>query len=133
MILSLKTGIWNGGFLISGVMIVLTFAILFALMTFLSVMVKSGPFALMITYLILFFSPLLIQRDQIYALLSSKYYGYLLDGIYHFLPKTTELGQITENLVRGVEISSWLPVWTSLVFGIIMLVCSNLIFARKNF
>ncbi len=133
LILSLKTGIWNGGFLLSGFMIVLTFAILFALMTFLSVMVKSGPFALMITYLILFFSPALIQRDQIYALLSSKFYGYLLDGIYHFLPKTAELGQITENLVRGVEISSWLPLWTSLGFGMLMLVCSNLIFARKNF
>lgn len=133
LILSIKTGIWNFGYLLAGVMIVVTFAILFALMTFLSVMVRSGPFALMITYLILFFSPLLLQRDHIYALLSGKFYGYMLDGLYHFLPKTAELGRITEELVRGVSVFSWLPLGTSLGFGAIMFVASALIFNRKNF
>lgn len=133
LILSIKTGIWNFGFLLAGVMIVVTFAILFALMTLLSVIVRSGPFALMITYLILFFSPLLLQRDNIYALLSSKFYGYLLDGLYHFLPKTAELGRITEELVRGVSVYSWLPLGTSLGFGALMLAASALIFNRKNF
>ena len=45
--MSLKTGIWNFGFLLAGVMIVVTFAILFALMTFLGVTIRSGPFSLM--------------------------------------------------------------------------------------
>ncbi len=133
LILSLKTGIWNFGFLLAGVMIVLTFAVLFALMTFLGVTIRSGPFSLMITYLILFFSPLLLQRDKIYALLSGKFYGYLLDGLYHFLPKTAELGNMTRVLVEGTNVASWTPLLTSLLFGIIMLATSNLIFARKNF
>jgi len=81
LIMSLKTGIWNFGFLLAGVMIVVTFAILFALMTFLGVTIRSGPFSLMITYLIIFFSPLLLKRDVIYALLSSKYYAYMFNNI----------------------------------------------------
>jgi len=133
LILSIKTGMWYAGFLQSGVMIVISFAILFTLMTFLGLLTKSGPFSLMITYMILFFSPMLLQRDQIYALLSSKIYGYLLDGLYHFLPKTAELGKITEQLVRGVQVTDWLPFWTSLFFGIFLFSASSLLFQRKNF
>lgn len=133
LILSIKTGIWNWGFLLAGVMITITFAILYSLMTFLSVLSGSGAVSLMITYLILFFSPLLLQRDKIYALLSSKFYGYLIDAIYYFLPKTAELGNITQQLVRQIEVSSWLPLWTSLLFGCLMIAISGIIFQSKNF
>ncbi|MBD3384030.1 ABC transporter permease subunit [candidate division KSB1 bacterium] len=133
LIMSLKTGIWNFGFLLGGALIVLTFAILFALMTLLGIVSKSGPLSLMITYLILFFSPLLKQRDSIYALLSSKIYGQIIDGLYYFLPKTSELGSITQRLTRGLEINTWTPLWTSLAFGIFIFLLSAYIFQRKNF
>ncbi|UCF65135.1 MAG: hypothetical protein JSW33_04685 [bacterium] len=133
LILSLKTGFWHAGFLMAGIMIVLTFAILYALMTLLGILTRSGAFSLMITYLILFFSPLLLQRDQIYALLSGKIWGILLDSFYYFLPKTAELGNITRLLVQGQPVFSWMPLWTSVVFGILMLTTSTYIFSRKNF
>ncbi len=133
LILSFKTGVWNFGFLLAGVMIVLTYAILYALMAFLSVTIRSGPFSLMITYAILFFSPLLLQREAIYALLSGKFWGYLLDFLYHFLPKTTELGNITRMLVQHAEIGSWLPALTSLLFGALMFGAASMIFKRKDF
>jgi hypothetical protein len=133
LILSLKTGLWNWGFLLSGVMIVLAFAVLYALMTFLGVVTSSSAISLMVTYLILFFSPLLLERDKIYALLSSKIYGYLLDGLYYFLPKTAELGKVTQELVRGVAVGSWMPVWSSMLFGGFMFFVSSYIFSKKNF
>jgi len=133
LILSFKTGIWSGGFLLAGIMIIITFAILYSLMTFLGIVTGSGAFSLMITYLILFFSPLLLERDKIYALLSGKFYGYLLDALYHFSPKTSELGNITRLLVQGSPVSSWLPLWTSLFFGVIMYIISTFLFSRKNF
>jgi len=133
LIMSIKTGLWNWGFLLSGIIIVITFTILYSLMTFLSMLSGSGPFSLMITYLILFFSPILLQRDNIYALLSSKYYGYFVDGLYYFLPKTAELGNITQQLARNVTVSSWMPLWTSLLFGILMFALSGLIFQKKDF
>ncbi|MGD9487522.1 MAG: ABC transporter permease subunit [Calditrichaceae bacterium] len=133
LILSIKTSVWNWGFLLAGVMIVITFIILFTLMTFLGIVTRSGPFSLMITYAILFFSPLLLQRDQIYALLSNKIYGYILDGLYHFFPKAAELGEITERLVRGVDVASWVPLWTSLLFGAFMMITTAIIFEKKNF
>jgi ABC-type transport system involved in multi-copper enzyme maturation permease subunit len=133
LIMSIKTGIWNWGYLLSGVVIVITFSILFSLMTFLGILSRSGPFSLMITYLILFISPFLLQRDRIYALLSDKIYGYILDGLYYFLPRTAELGDLTQRLVRGIEIYSLSALWTSLMFALIMLGASTLIFNKKNF
>ncbi len=133
LILSVKTGLWNFGFLLAGVMIVITFAVLYALMTLLGLLTRSGPFSLMLTYLILFFSPLLLQRDKIYALLSNKIYGYMVDGLYYFLPKTAELGNLTREMVQGTAVSSWMPLWSSLLFGVAVFGVSSAIFQRKNF
>lgn len=133
LILLVKTGIWNWSYLAAGVIIVLTFMILYTLMTFLSLLTKSGPFSLMLTYFVVFLSPLLIPRDQIYALLSSKVYGYILDGLYYFLPKTTEIGNLTRLIVAEQPIGSWMPLWSSLLFAIFMLSVSTYVFQRKNF
>ena len=121
IILLFKTGIWNWSYIVAGFIIVITFMILYTLMTFLSLLTKSGPFSLMLTYFIVFMSPLLIPRDQIYALLSSKVYAYILDGLYYFLPKTTELGNLTRLIVGGQEITSWMPLWSSLLFALFIL------------
>jgi ABC-2 type transport system permease protein len=133
LIISIKTTIWNFGFLFAGFAIILTFAILFSLMTLMGIVTRSGPFSLMITYLILFISPFLLQRDAIYALLSAKIYGYILDGLYYFLPRTAELGLITQQFVRGIPVTAWPAAITSTIFAIIMLASSSLIFSRKNF
>jgi len=133
LIMSLKTGIWNWGFLLAGLMILITFSALFALMTLLGVISGSGPFSLMLTYLILFFSPLLLQRDQIYALLNARIYGYILDGLYYLLPKTAELGKITEELVRGIGVYNWMPIWSAVLFGIMTFILSTYIFHQKDF
>ncbi|MCK5077685.1 MAG: ABC transporter permease [Calditrichia bacterium] len=133
LVISFKTGIWNFSFLLSGIIIVITFAVLYSLMAFLGLITTSGAFSLMITYLILFFSPLLLQRDNIYALLSNKIYGYLLDGLYYILPKTAQLSIITQNVVNGTPVSSWMPLWSSILFGVGITGISVLIFKRKNF
>ena len=133
IVLSIKTGIWNWGYLWAGVIIVLTFAVLFTLMTFLGVVSRSGPLSLMITYLILFFSPMLLARDEIYALLSSAIYGYFFDGLYYFLPKTAELGAILQKLVGNQPVDSWMPLWSSLLFGVFMFAVSAYIFRKKDF
>ena len=133
IIISFKTGIWNFSYLLSGFIIVVTYAVLYALMAFLGVLTSSGAFSLMITYLILFFSPLLLQRDQIYALLSHKIYGWILDGLYYILPKTTQLSVITQDVVKGITVTSWMPLWSSVLFGIGIFTVSVVIFKRKNF
>jgi ABC-type transport system involved in multi-copper enzyme maturation permease subunit len=133
LVLSIKTGLWNSGFLLAGVMIVVTYMIMYSIMMFFGVLTSSSAFSLMVTFLVIIITPMLIARDRIYALLSSKVYGYLLDGLYYFLPKGGELGDMTQKLVRGVMIENWLPLWTSLLFAVFMFFMTQILFSRKNY
>lgn len=133
VILSAKTGVWYFPYLYSILMVMAAFAIIYALIAFVGVTSKSTGVSIMVAYTVLFFSPFLVQKDQIYALLSSKIYYYILEGIYHVLPKTFELGEINQALVMGNPIPGWSALWTSMIAGSIILFFATYIFSRKDF
>jgi ABC-type transport system involved in multi-copper enzyme maturation permease subunit len=133
LILSVKTGFWHFPFLLSGIIIVLVFGVLYAIMTFVGVTVRNSGVSIMAAYLVIFFSPLLLQRDKIYALLSRKIYHWLLDGIYYLTPRTTELGNVTRALVMGEPITSWAPLFQSLAVGAVFLLGAIYFFEKKDF
>ena len=133
LILSAKTGLWYAAYLYSIPMVIVAFAIVYALMVLVGITTRSTGVTVMIAYSILFFSPFWEQKDTIYALLSSKIYYYLFEGIYHLLPKTFELGEINQALVMGRPVESWAPLWTSLIAGSATLAVALWIFKRKDF
>ncbi len=133
LILSIKTEFWHLPFLLSGVLIVAVFGVLFAIMTFVGVTARNSGVAIIAAYLVIFFSPMLLARDQIYALLSQKIYQWLLDGIYYLTPRTTELGKITTSLVLGEPIASWTPLLQSLAIGAGFLMAAVYVFEKKDF
>ena len=133
LILSIKTEFWHMPFLLSGVLIVAVFGVLFAIMTFVGVTARNSGVAIIAAYLVIFFSPLLLAREQIYALLSQKIYQWLLDGIYYLTPRTTELGKITTSLVLGETIPSWTPLFQSLAVGAGFLMAAIYVFEKKDF
>ena len=133
LILSLKTNIWYVPYLYSIPMVVAAFAIMYALVSLIGVTSRSAGVSIMVAYTVLFFSPFLIQKDRIYALLSSKVYYYLLEGLYQALPKTFELGQINQDLVMGRPLAEWSALWTSGIAGSVMLLGAIFIFAKKDF
>jgi ABC-type transport system involved in multi-copper enzyme maturation permease subunit len=133
LILSLKTGVWHWQFLYSILMVVAAFAITYALVSLIGVTTRSASVSIMVVYTVLFVSPLLVEKDRVYALLSSKVYYYLLEGLYQILPKTFELGQINQALVMGQPIDSWSALWTSLISAAAMLGAAMFIFTKKDF
>jgi len=133
LILSIKTEFWHVPFLLSGVLIILVFGVLFAIMTFVGVTARNSGVSIIAAYLVIFFSPLLLARDQIYALLSQKIYQWLLDGIYYLTPRTTEVGNITRALVMGESIASWAPLYQSLAVGAGFLLAAIYVFEKKDF
>jgi ABC-type transport system involved in multi-copper enzyme maturation permease subunit len=132
LILSIKTEFWHVPFLLSGVLIILVFGVLFAIMTFVGVTARNSGVAIIAAYLVIFFSPLLLAREQIYAL-SQKVYQWLLDGIYYLTPRTTEVGNITRALVMGESIASWAPLYQSLTVGAGFLLAAVYVFEKKDF
>ncbi|MFQ5751080.1 MAG: ABC transporter permease subunit [bacterium] len=133
LILSLKTNIWYWPYLNSILMVIVAFAIMYALMALIGVTTRSPGVSVMVAYTILFFSPFLVQKDKIYALLSSKIYYYFLEGLYHALPKTFELGKMNQALVMGSPIEGLSALWTSSIAGTVMLGAAIFIFSKKDF
>lgn len=133
LILSAKTGVWNFAFLLSGVLIVALFAVFYALMIFLGVLVQNAAVSIMGAFLAFFISNLLSQRDRIYALLSEKIYQLLLDALYYLTPRTFEVGEIVTRSTIGQPIQSWTPVWHSLLLGVFYFALTAVLFNRKNF
>ncbi len=133
LIISLKSGIWNSGYLLALFPILLAFTALFTFMTFVGLISANGPLSLMLTYAIIFFSPLLMQRDEIYALLSAKIYSYLLDGLYYILPKMAEMGALSMKLTLHNEITDGWVLFHAAGFVLVLGLINLVIFQRKNF
>ena len=133
LILSLKTGVWHFPFLAAGVLITAIFAVIYAFMVFLGVTLQNSAVTIMGAYLILFISPLLFQRDRIYALLSAKIYQWLLDGIYYLTPRTFEIGNLVRKTVLAEPLGNLMPLWHSLALGALFFASAVLLFKRKNF
>jgi ABC-2 type transport system permease protein len=134
LILSAKTGFWHTPFLLSGVLIVLVFSVLYAIVTFVGITSRNSGVSIMTAFLVLWvLSPLLLAREKIYALLSHKIYQWLLDGIYYLTPRTTELGNITRAVVAGEPVTSWVPLFQSLAVGAGFLLGAIYIFQKKDF
>ena len=133
LILCIKTNFWYGPYLYSIPMVVAAFATMYALLALMGVTTRSAGFSIMVAFAVLLLSPALVQKDKIYALLSSKIYYYILEGLYNALPKTFELAQINQALVMGRPVESWMALWTSILSALVMLSASIFIFSKKDF
>lgn len=136
LIISIKFGYWDASFLTLSLIITYTFAILYALILFFGVITKSSIPGMMIAYLIfLILSPLLLlYKDKLNEFISSEILKTFLDGLYFIIPQTAELmGTIMIDLAAGKGITNFQSILTSLLFLILFLVFSVLLFKRKDF
>ena len=132
-ILGIKTGIWKPNFLYGILTTIFTFSVLLTVVTLVGVMVESTALATMVTTALMIVSPLLAQTGLAMRLLSSETSRAIWRGLYYALPKIYDMGTITLNAVRGQPIESWMPVWSSAMFGVVVMSASVAIFSRRNF
>ncbi|MEE9430156.1 MAG: ABC transporter permease subunit [Melioribacteraceae bacterium] len=134
ILIGIKFGVWDPSFLLSILTITFTFATLYSLIILIGILTQSSVVAMMISYLIFFvFSPILNARESISMFLDNSFIKSIMDVLYYIVPKTSELGSITTSLSLGGEIDSFQPIWTSLLFIILTLYFSILIFSKKDY
>ena len=134
LLIGLKFGNWEPDLLYTILTITFTFSVLYSLIILIGIATRSSLLAMMMTYLIFFIlSPVLSARDKIMMLTDSKIVENLLDGLYYILPKTNELGELTSNIATGSSIGDYQPIVTSLIFMILSLTLSIIIFSKKDY
>jgi len=140
VILGLKTGFWNWGFILSGLMMTAYFGALLGFLVLIGVLMRSTTIGLMMTTGI-FIVSLVIRLPHANSnwpmLLTSRTARFLAQGVvevlYHALPRTFDVGQIASALILHQPVLSWMPVVGTLGSGLAALGLAILYFRRIDF
>ena len=132
-ILGVKTGIWSPVFLIAIATTTFIFAVLLSVVVLIGVWLESAAAATMITVALMIMSPILAQTSLSMRLLSSEWSRDVWRILYYSLPKVWDLGRMTLDAIQTGTFAGYMPIWTSALFGMVMLGAALAIFARRDF
>jgi hypothetical protein len=78
-------------------------------------------------------TPILAQRVTIERLLSSESSRDVVRVLYYALPKTSDVSVIIWRLIMNQPVESWMPVWSTAIFGAVVLGLGLWRFERRSF
>jgi ABC-type transport system involved in multi-copper enzyme maturation permease subunit len=134
IIIGLKTNIWYATFLYAIPLTILIFAVLLAVVAFIGVLSESAALSVMVSVALMLISALLAQRKIVVQLLDSQWSRNLWQGLYWVLPKVYDLAKVMHDLILKEDPVNWVnPLWTSSLFGIVVLSAAIYIFQRKDY
>jgi ABC-type transport system involved in multi-copper enzyme maturation permease subunit len=134
LILGFKTTIWEPRFLLAIPISIFIFAVLLCVVVLVGVVFESAALSIMAVVAIMLISSLLAQRDWSIRLLDSDWSRELWLAFYWIVPKVYDLGAAMKQLILYDHEADWItPVWTSAVFGLVMLSSAIYIFRKRDF
>lgn len=133
VIFGIKTGLWGLGYLVSSAFTVFVFAVLLAVIVLVGVLWESAAVAIMVTFGLMIVTPILAQTATLERLLSSEWSRDVVRGLYYILPKTSDISVIIRHLILNEPVDTWMPVWSTALFGAVILAAGILRFRRRSF
>jgi ABC-type transport system involved in multi-copper enzyme maturation permease subunit len=133
IIFGVKTGEWGAGFLLSSLCTIFIFSVLLAVLVLVGVLWDSAAVGIMIAFAIMIVTPILAQKDTIERLLSSEWSRNVVRVLYYVLPKTSDVSVIIRHLILNQPVESWMPVWSTALFGGVVLVAGLWRFQSRSF
>ena len=131
LIMSLKSGVWNARFLLSIVIVVGMFAVMYGVMMLMSVWSESTALTLIVAYGLIFMSLVLTAGNEITPTLGPIGTA-VFWGLYHLLPNFTEVTGIVTTLAKDQPVYSWYPLTSSLLFGAAAYSLTGYLFVKQD-
>lgn len=75
----------------------------------------------------------LAGREGLKMFFSSDIADAIVDGLYYIFPKMSELSDLGLALALGEFVDNWLPLWSSLLFGVGVMTVALVYFVRKDY
>jgi len=132
LIMSFKAEIWNPRFLLSILILLGMFGVMYGVVVAVGVFTRSTALSLIISYGLIVISLVLAGVDQITEQLSTGE-EVLFYSLYHTLPNFAEVTLIVSRLSQGEPVASWYPFVSSLLFGAACYIVGAVAFYRKDF
>ncbi len=133
LIFGIKTGVWTAGFLYSSLLTVFMFAVYLSVIVLVAVQWESAVVATMVTFGMVIISLIVYNKNTIERLLSSEWSRDIVRGLYYVLPKVVDVGNMMMQVVKGEAVTSWMPIWSTALFGFACLGGGLYIFEKKNY
>ena len=133
VVMGIKSGIWNTGFPLSTILIVIAFVFLYVIVTALSVMSENAAVGLLAGYAVLMFSPVLAAHERITPVLSTELYRDVFRSLYWVVPKIAELIGAMRRLISGTPMELTTALWTSSLFAAVCFLVTVIYFSRKDY
>ena len=133
IIFGIKTNVWGAGFLLSSLCTIFIFCVLLAVLVLVGVLWDSAAVAIMAAFAIMIVTPILAQKNTIERLLDSEWSRNVVRVLYYALPKTSDISVIVRRLILNEPVGSWMPVWSTALFGAVVLALGLWKFRRRSF
>lgn len=89
--------------------------------------------SLMTVFLIWIAQTVLKFHEGVEQLINSKLITSIVTGLYYIFPKTGQIEDLAANWAINNQFSEVMPLYTSLLFGVVLYVITIIIFKRKNY
>lgn len=132
LIMSLKSGVWNPRFLLSILIVIGMFGVMYAAILLMSVWTRSTALSLIVAYGLIFVSLVMAGAGEIAPMLGPVGEP-VFWGLYHVLPNFAEVTEVVTALAKGVAVGSWYPLVSSLLFAGATYALVGYAFARRDF
>jgi ABC-type transport system involved in multi-copper enzyme maturation permease subunit len=133
IIFGIKTGIWSRSFLFSIITTIFVFAVLLTVVVLVGVLFESAALSMMAAVALMIISAVLAQVQIMVKLLSSEWSRNVWRALYYTFPKVYDMGAMTLSAIRQEDFTGYMPIWTSALFGAVVLSISLLVFSRRDF
>ncbi|MBV9405813.1 MAG: ABC transporter permease subunit [Acidobacteriaceae bacterium] len=134
LIIGLKTGIWEKRFLLAIPITLFIFAILLCVVVLVGVLSESAALSVMISVALMLISAILAQTNFMLRVLNPGWPRRLWMALYWIVPKVYDLANAMKQIiVFDRQANWWTPVWTSLLFGTVILSTALYAFQKRDF
>jgi ABC-type transport system involved in multi-copper enzyme maturation permease subunit len=134
IIIGIKTHIWEPRFLLAIPISIFIFAVLLCVVVLIGVLSESAALSVMVAVALMLVSTILAQRQIVVKLLSSQWSRDLWLAFYWVIPKVFDLGAAMKQIILYDRQADWLaPLWTSAIFGIVILSAAVYAFQKRDF
>ncbi len=134
VILSLRLGFWNTGFLAAAPTILFSFVTLYAIVVLFNVVTRKGTLGIIITYVhFIALSGVLANREKIAIISDNAVMKSLAAGLYYILPQTFEINGMATMFIAQQPVASWTPMITSAALAAVTFGLAGWLFNRKEF
>ncbi|TAE23208.1 MAG: hypothetical protein EAZ92_14810 [Candidatus Kapaibacterium sp.] len=134
-IISIATGVWTTGYMLSLVPLIVTFLGLYGVLVYVGIQSRSAVSGMVICFLIVYTaSPLLFSREELmFQAVSSDFWRSMITLVYHTTPQVADMAQITSSIVQEKTITNTVPYYNSLAYALVFFGLSAFSFSRKEF